>query len=882
MAVSQVVVPPSPFARTGAVTKLRNANDQVGIGTSAPTATNKLQIDASAGGFAVAASFLNGSVGIGTAAPAAGVKLDVAGATRVQTTVQLDSQGADPVAIVTRGQVYTKTVLGVIQLFYEASDGTVSQLTPGSASVVTLQDVYDDGNTIAATAARPIAFSNAVDATDLLTLTRTFAGAGAGLSVSMGAATTGVGIFLNQATGGSGLLLQLQNNAVNKFTVNNAGDVLVAGKLTVTGAIDPPSILLSGGTALYLESNDGSTAPVSGAATGRLRYNNTTGTWQVSTQAGAYSSLSTAATSTLQQAYTNGGAGGGVILLTSAGGALALTNPAASAHAVMTLTQGTAGQNALTASGGNIDLSGGNVLVGSTFGLDTSAAGSLKIGVTTATSIDLGGVGVTALNLTATTTTITGDLTVNGTVTTINTTNLTVTDSLIYANDGAGSASAGIAWDRQATTNDAIFLWSETNSRFEIGLNNTTGGTVTPASLAIFSDVKLSSLFLAGTAITADAGLTVTATTAPLSLSATGAFAVNLQTSGVTRVEVKSDGPLEFPTNTTAAVSAATKGALRYNNTTGAFQVSASGGAWTDLATGVDTLQAAYGAGNTIAATAARPIAFSNAVDATDLLTLTRTFAGAGSAAAVSMGATTTGVGYSASMVAGSTGAAMSWSGGTSLFLESTDGSTSAVSGAATGRLRYDNGSAAWQVSTQGSPYHDLITTIQRDAVNLRFLGTRMDYPASGNMTASRVQYTRVWIERGITLNSMQIFVDGAAAGNINLGIYDQATPTSNTGTPSTLLASTGSTVVATGYMTPALTSPYTTTAAGYYWVGVVASSPAPTYAVSQTFRSGFFNGATNPALRFETSAGVTLPAGPGHTFLAAATSAIAYAAASE
>ena len=79
--------------------------------------------------------------------------------------------------------------------------------------------------------------------------------------------------------------------APGAFTLDVAGDTRITGKLTVTGAIDPTSVLLSGGTALYYESNDGSTAPLSGASTGRLRYNNTNGIWQKSTQGGAYIDL---------------------------------------------------------------------------------------------------------------------------------------------------------------------------------------------------------------------------------------------------------------------------------------------------------------------------------------------------------------------------------------------------------------------------------------------------------------------------------------------------------------------------------------------------------------------------------------------------------------
>lgn len=76
--------------------------------------------------------------------------------------------------------------------------------------------------------------------------------------------------------------------------VRIVGDARVEGKLTVTGAIDPTSVLLSGGTALFYESNDGVTAPVSGAATGRIRYNDAgTGNWQVSMQGSPYANLGT-------------------------------------------------------------------------------------------------------------------------------------------------------------------------------------------------------------------------------------------------------------------------------------------------------------------------------------------------------------------------------------------------------------------------------------------------------------------------------------------------------------------------------------------------------------------------------------------------------------
>jgi hypothetical protein len=69
------------------------------------------------------------------------------------------------------------------------------------------------------------------------------------------------------------------------------GDARVDGKLTVTGAIDPVSLRLSDpalGTALYLESADGQTAPVSALNEGRIRYNTALQQWEHSDNGGAY------------------------------------------------------------------------------------------------------------------------------------------------------------------------------------------------------------------------------------------------------------------------------------------------------------------------------------------------------------------------------------------------------------------------------------------------------------------------------------------------------------------------------------------------------------------------------------------------------------------
>lgn len=95
---------------------------------------------------------------------------------------------------------------------------------------------------------------------------------------------------------GDGFVGVAQSAAVGTEVFGVTGDAYVGGKLTVTGDIDPISLSLSGSTALYIDSADGSTAPVSGALNGRLRYSNGIPAWQVSVNGGAYSNLITAAT----------------------------------------------------------------------------------------------------------------------------------------------------------------------------------------------------------------------------------------------------------------------------------------------------------------------------------------------------------------------------------------------------------------------------------------------------------------------------------------------------------------------------------------------------------------------------------------------------------
>jgi hypothetical protein len=98
---------------------------------------------------------------------------------------------------------------------------------------------------------------------------------------------------------GPNYLARFQLGGSDRLTLDTAGNVMIAGKLTVVGAIDPPSVSLSGGTALFFDSADGSTAPISASGHARIRYNNGTTQWEQSVNGSAYTPLSGSVVTTL-------------------------------------------------------------------------------------------------------------------------------------------------------------------------------------------------------------------------------------------------------------------------------------------------------------------------------------------------------------------------------------------------------------------------------------------------------------------------------------------------------------------------------------------------------------------------------------------------------
>lgn len=112
----------------------------------------------------------------------------------------------------------------------------------------------------------------------------------------------GGGVIINAVAGnGTGLAGTISMGTANTRAINIGngsitttitGNVHITGKLTVDGAIDPPSMRLSsGGTNVFYESTNGNTAAVSASNEGRIRYNATFQRWEQSSNGVAYAAL---------------------------------------------------------------------------------------------------------------------------------------------------------------------------------------------------------------------------------------------------------------------------------------------------------------------------------------------------------------------------------------------------------------------------------------------------------------------------------------------------------------------------------------------------------------------------------------------------------------
>jgi len=196
-------------------------------------------------------------------------------------------------------------------------------------------------------------------------------------------------------------------------------------------------------------------------------------------------------------------------------------------------------------------------------------------------------------------------------------------------------------------------------------------------------------------------------------------------------------------------------------------------------------------------------------------------------------------------------------------------------------------GAAVWA----GVRYYDpgevaTIAAYGKIAPGEHALGTVLNYQKTGSYSASKIQYTRVWLVEGLTMDRMACYVVSGANGarDLRMGVYEQADPLDPVGAPTNRVAQTNAFAPAVnGWARPQLTNAPTggsgtpvtwEPSTGYYWAAFITDETALQFEVSDPYPAGF------ATVWRETGAGVTLPAAAGT--LTNPTSAIGYVAVME
>ena len=167
--------------------------------------------------------------------------------------------------------------------------------------------------------------------------------------------------------------------------------------------------------------------------------------------------------------------------------------------------------------------------------------------------------------------TLSGDLTVNGSTTTLDTTNLAVEDNLMELNAGVTSNAndSGFLIERGSTGDNAIFMWDESADKFTLGTTTATGTTT--------GDITLSST---GTLVANVEGDVTGAVTGNADTATTLATARNFSLTGdVTAGAVSFDGSGNVALATTIAANSVALG----TDTTGNYMSDLTEGTGIDI-----------------------------------------------------------------------------------------------------------------------------------------------------------------------------------------------------------------------------------------------------------------------------------------------------------
>jgi hypothetical protein len=143
--------------------------------------------------------------------------------------------------------------------------------------------------------------------------------------------------------------------------------------------------------------------------------------------------------------------------------------------------------------------------------------------------------------------------------------------------------------------------------------------------------------------------------------------------------------------------------------------------------------------------------------------------------------------------------------------------------------------------------------------------GSAIAYNLTSGTGAGDIQYTRVFLPAGVTYDRIKTFItqNGHVNNKINLGIYDQPDPDEAdilvaNGQPDSLLAETeaiGTDTPDNSYLEGTLTSPFTTSYSGYYWIAIRVDAPQLRFASTPTIPPNLV-----PVLTESPGPGDTLP----------------------
>jgi len=166
--------------------------------------------------------------------------------------------------------------------------------------------------------------------------------------------------------------------------------------------------------------------------------------------------------------------------------------------------------------GGTITSNGGTLTIGEsgdTIDLSNTTLAAISASVFTGSFIGNGAniVGVVPdLSTYTGNVSIVGNLSVSGTTTTVNQTNLDVSDNIIGLNRGASSNSndSGLIIERGSTGDNAAFLWDESADRFVVGLTTATASDSGNITLSSFSNFQANGITATGDIVAANAYIT--------------------------------------------------------------------------------------------------------------------------------------------------------------------------------------------------------------------------------------------------------------------------------------------------------------------------------------------------------------------------------------